>query len=111
MFFATPHRGGNSKLVGLGKFITTIVRHGSSGSGKNTLLKALEKNGYHNEELRKDWKEQLGYYAFVSFHEDRPTVVFGKDVGQVSRMPIRCCHNHIANLVGFKDCRPRVCVI
>lgn len=85
MFFATPHRGGNNTLVKLGKFVSRIVQKTvPGGKVSNTLLETLDKKGFPGEELRQDWKEQLDHYRFVSFHEDRHTVVFGKDVGQVS---------------------------
>lgn len=66
MFFGTPHHGGDSRLVSLGKVVADIARATKFKRGHNDL-KTLESGSIFSSIMQEHWRHQLLEYDIISF--------------------------------------------
>lgn len=65
-FFATPHNGGDWKLVGLGKMASQIAIAAGFQKGDD-VLETLTEGSIFSEILQEHWRHQLLKYDIISF--------------------------------------------
>jgi hypothetical protein len=65
-FFATPHNGGDWKLVSLGKMASQIAIAAGFQKGDN-VLETLTEGSIFSDILQEHWRHQLLKYDIISF--------------------------------------------
>lgn len=65
-FFATPHRGGNWKLVSLGRLATKIATTMGFQKGDD-VIETLKDGSIFSDIMQEQWRHQLLEYNIVSF--------------------------------------------
>lgn len=65
-FFATPHNGGDSKLVSLGKLTSKIATKAGFQKGDD-VLEVLKSGSMFSDLMQEHWRHQLLEYDLVSF--------------------------------------------
>lgn len=65
-FFATPHNGGDSRLVSLGEVAAKIARHTGFQKGDD-VLETLKRGSIFLETMQEHWRHQLLKYDILSF--------------------------------------------
>jgi triacylglycerol esterase/lipase EstA (alpha/beta hydrolase family) len=65
-FFATPHNGGDWKLVSLGALASTIARKSGFQKGDD-IIEVLKSGSIFSDIMQEHWRHQLLEYDIVSF--------------------------------------------
>jgi hypothetical protein len=65
-FFATPHRGGDWKMVSLGSIAAKIATAAGFQKGDN-ILETLDTGSIFSDILQEHWRHQLLEYDIISF--------------------------------------------
>jgi triacylglycerol esterase/lipase EstA (alpha/beta hydrolase family) len=65
-FFATPHRGGDWKLVSLGGVVAKIATAVGFQKGDD-VLETLKNGSIFSEIMQEQWRHQLLHYHIISF--------------------------------------------
>jgi hypothetical protein len=65
-FFATPHNGGNPKLLTLGN-ITSKIARGTGFEQNKDVLETLKDDSIFTGILQEHWRQQILQYQIVSF--------------------------------------------
>ncbi|EXF76156.1 hypothetical protein CFIO01_03549 [Colletotrichum fioriniae PJ7] len=73
-FFATPHRGGNEKLVSYGAKCARVIDF-VTNSHRNDLMHAVTSGSLYSDMLQENWKHQLNNYRIYSFYEGIGNIV------------------------------------
>jgi len=66
VFFATPHQGGDWKLVSLGKITSKIATTAGFQKGDD-VLEVLKSGSMFSDIMNEHWRHQLLEYDIVSF--------------------------------------------
>ncbi|KAJ5170847.1 uncharacterized protein N7500_003630 [Penicillium coprophilum] len=74
VFFATPHHGGDTMLVSLGRVLANIARKSGFQKGDD-VLKTLEEGSTFSDIMDEHWRHQLLHYSIISFWGTRDNVV------------------------------------
>ncbi|KAE9987514.1 hypothetical protein EG328_002499 [Venturia inaequalis] len=77
VFFATPHDGGNKKLVTLGATVAGIVNL-VSRSASNDIIQAVTSGSLYADTLYDNWVHRLADCPIVSFYEGCGNIVSKK---------------------------------
>lgn len=65
-FFATPHNGGNPRLVSIGSIAAKIAKK-AGFQRRDDVMKALKKDSTFSSIMRENWQQQLLQYNILSF--------------------------------------------
>ncbi|KAI1126749.1 TPR-like protein [Nemania abortiva] len=65
-FFATPHNGGDPKLVSLGGVVAKVARAAGFQKGDD-VLETLKKGSIFSDIMQEQWRHQLPNYDIISF--------------------------------------------
>lgn len=65
-FFATPHNGGDEKLVSLGKMASKIATTAGFQKGDD-VLEVLKSGSMFSDIMHEQWRHQLDKYDLISF--------------------------------------------
>ncbi|CAG9990746.1 unnamed protein product [Clonostachys byssicola] len=76
-FFATPHHGGDTTLVGLGSIATKIARTAGLQQGDD-VLETLKSGTIFSDVIHEHWRHQMVEYNIISFWGALDTVVPGE---------------------------------
>lgn len=65
-FFATPHSGGDGRLMTLGSLAAKVADKASFKNGED-VMETLKQGSIFSEIMQEHWRHQLLRYDFISF--------------------------------------------